>query len=875
MSRAGEKRSFVSDTRSLFGVVCNVLWVSLSQVSRLVWRCSLSEGALGEVVAEGAHDELMDRVGQRLVDELPRVLDDVAGLDEAVVDRAHGVQLRDHGRDLALVARLLLQDGPHVLAVGLVEARHGLDDGVRDLAVLDVLADLLEVALEAAQVERVVDDLEREADLRAEGLERVRRLGGRAADDARHGAERAGGAAGLVDVDRLQRVEHLGDVAGLDGLGHEVVQAGDVEALPGVAGAEDVEQQLVHLALLVERQLLEAREHGGHEVAHRAGVDRRGGAVLEVDRLSAAADDGLVLDVVDDQGADVEQLGHGDVVAAVHVILRERVHAAHENQRAPRLATAVDERAHRGEDGVADARGVGAGLGRMAAEHVLVHPLLGRVQRVHVRQGLLHDAADVLEEAAGVLVRQVVLALEEAGAVDGLALEGAVGDDAALVEAEAGDEDRRELLVLDGALDDEVEADGRARDLPLLRVLDEGRQGRPCVGPRERHVGDGGAHAGGVGEDGDLLLLAVRVAVDDVEERQLAVVVQLDREPRPRVERVLADLVLRAAELAVVPAAALDLVLLALDRDGAGDGHARDVVVEHLVDDAVQAVADRLAARDELQARLDVADWVVQRHLVDDGGRAEDVGLLRVVLRRADRDDALVVQVDGDLLVRRRDLRAGLHQAVREREAALADQLQQRRLDVLRRDAGHLRVKLGLDALRRARVEQRVGVVLLVVDLGQGPRARVEVVVRLLRRDLLLGERRLVGLREEGREEREARVVLLGDEVGVEVPPLEHAARLRLLVRHVVEVARRRGEEVLPLGQVRRVGRAVGRRARLPRLAVALALRLGGGGGGGGNVPLGLDVVSVNDSEALWVSVKGTQVCPWLGRGRRSEVVGV
>eukprot|EP01084_Bolivina_argentea_P126490 223949_1 len=769
------------------------------------------EGTLGQVVSEGTHHDLGQGVHDDTVQAGPGLLDEVTGLGQARVDGTDGVEHLDDAGDLAGVRGLLLEDSPDVLTVRLLELAHGGDDGVGHLTVTDVLTHLLEVALEAAQVQGIVDDLEGQTDLGAVVLKGVGLLLGGASDDTGHAAQSTGGTTGLVGVDGTQGVEDSLGLTGGDDVGHHVVKAVDVQTLASVAGAEHVEVELVDLEGLGIGEVVDAGQDGGHEVARGTGVDGGSVTVLQVDTLAATADVGLVLDIIDDQRTNVEELGDGDVLGAVNVLLGDGVHGADQDQATPGLATAIGEGTDGLEDGVADDLGVDTLEGALATEAVLVDPVDVGVQRVHVLQGALHVLTHVLEHTGSVLVLHEVLALKEADTADGLTLVGTLGVHATLVETGAGDEDGGELLVLEGGGDVELQVDGGDDELPLGGVLNVGVHGGPVVLVGELELGEDLAVTLGVGENGDLLLLLLGVAVDDVEEGELVVVSQLDGEPGPGVQSVAASGVIGASELAVIPAGALDLVLDALDVDGTGDGHLGDVVVVHIVDDTVLTVDLDLGLGDEGQLGGAVAEGVVGGHLVDGLGGAGH--LLLSGGGGTAGDGALVVVVDVQLVGS--DGGGLLHAAVGAGQLALLGQSQEGALSVLGLLAGELGVQALDEDLGGAVVQQGVGVVGLVLGVHQGPGAGIDE-LGLAGLVLLLS----VELTEEGGEDGELLTGLLGSQVGVVVPPLELALGLGQVVLGEVDV--------LTLGRV-----------------VGLVVVLGGSGRGGGLQDGGLALLSI------------------------------
>mmetsp|Transcript_78498 Transcript_78498/g.91772 ORF Transcript_78498/g.91772 Transcript_78498/m.91772 type:complete len:302 (+) Transcript_78498:435-1340(+) len=283
------------------------------------------KGTLRQVVAEGAHHNLRQRIRKEHVQLIPGAFNEITCLNKAIVDGTDLVEHSDHGGDFSMIVCVLLHNRPNVLAIKLVEAAHALDDGVGDLPVTNVLSDFLEVALETLKVQSIVNNLECKTQVGAEVLKGLAHVRWSISDHAGKRTKGTGSTTRLVHVDSLQRVEQTSGVTRLNDVGHHVMQTRDVKALTGVAGAKNVKVQLVHLSCLRGRQVAHTCKVRGHEIASCTRVDSRRNAVLQVDCLSSTAYHRFVLNVVNDERANVKQLRNRDVAGSVKVILVQSI----------------------------------------------------------------------------------------------------------------------------------------------------------------------------------------------------------------------------------------------------------------------------------------------------------------------------------------------------------------------------------------------------------------------------------------------------------------------------------------------------------------------------------------------------------------------
>ncbi len=103
----------------------------------------------------------------------------MAGTGEGLVDRSVALQQVDRGSERIVVDLAGLQRALPELALAIRSAPHREDDGEGDLTLAKIVTDLLaELGLAAAIVERVVDQLEGDAEIGAVGAAcRLFRLG--------------------------------------------------------------------------------------------------------------------------------------------------------------------------------------------------------------------------------------------------------------------------------------------------------------------------------------------------------------------------------------------------------------------------------------------------------------------------------------------------------------------------------------------------------------------------------------------------------------------------------------------------------------------------------------------------------------------------
>ena len=211
----------------------------------------------------------------------------------APIDSSCSTTRRDHHR----IARVRRQRRHELLALP-ARSRRGerLGHRQRDRAVGDVLGARLQVVLEAAQVEHVVDDLEGEAERLEEAADRVDLRLGAAAGDRAHARERRRRRRRLqADAWRETARSSWRESPVSTARAQLIVEPVEIDGLPGVTGAHRLEVEIVEAQLVVGRDLARAQQALREEVAGGAGVDGERLAVDEVRRRAAAAHRRLVL----------------------------------------------------------------------------------------------------------------------------------------------------------------------------------------------------------------------------------------------------------------------------------------------------------------------------------------------------------------------------------------------------------------------------------------------------------------------------------------------------------------------------------------------------------------------------------------------------
>src|SRR5690349_5194820 len=116
---------------------------------------------LEHIPPEGAQHHLRQRVLEEWLCLTPGTFDEVASLVDTRLDRPAGFEHGDHRLHYCQLLWFRAQSAPKPLTVGLVgQHPHCLRDRERNAAVGHVLASRLQVCLEPAEIQDVVDDLE-------------------------------------------------------------------------------------------------------------------------------------------------------------------------------------------------------------------------------------------------------------------------------------------------------------------------------------------------------------------------------------------------------------------------------------------------------------------------------------------------------------------------------------------------------------------------------------------------------------------------------------------------------------------------------------------------------------------------------------------
>jgi hypothetical protein len=294
---------------------------------------SFLSGTFSQITAEGTDHQLGKSIRKFTINDFPSVFNQIASFDQTVIDGTNRVELVNDRHDLAAVRSLLLEDCPDILAVSAREATKSLDDGISNLTVTDIFTDFLELAFKTLEIEGIINDLEGKADLATEVLHRVVLSGKSVSEDAGHLAESTASATSLVDVNGLESIAELLNFTSFDGLGHQVIETEDIKTLASVTSTEDIKVQVVHLELFGFRELSDTGQDWRHEVAASTSVDGSGNTVVQVDSLATTTNDRLVLDIIDDQRADVEEFSESNVVRTLEVsFASESVDGGDENE---------------------------------------------------------------------------------------------------------------------------------------------------------------------------------------------------------------------------------------------------------------------------------------------------------------------------------------------------------------------------------------------------------------------------------------------------------------------------------------------------------------------------------------------------------------
>src|SRR5262249_51532919 len=176
--------------------------------------------AIEDEPAECPQADLELRVGDERIDQLPRRFDQLACLALAGVEHAAPLDQRDALANGGFVVGLRLDDRPQPTPLRPRQLTHCFRDRRGDLSVPDVLATALAVLLEAAQVQHVIDDLERDAERFEQAAEPFGLRLAAAADERRYARERAGRRRRLQTMDREYAPLQLRAVAAFDDAGH-------------------------------------------------------------------------------------------------------------------------------------------------------------------------------------------------------------------------------------------------------------------------------------------------------------------------------------------------------------------------------------------------------------------------------------------------------------------------------------------------------------------------------------------------------------------------------------------------------------------------------------------------------------------------------
>src|SRR6185503_15535255 len=216
-------------------------WPMSGMAAKRAYGKRTSVVALEDEPAERPQADLALRVRHDRVEALPGRFDELARIALAGVERAAFVDQADGFANHALVGRTRGEDVGEPAALVARQAAHRLGDRRRDLAGRDVLAFGFSILIEAAQVEHIVDDLERHSVRLEQPADGVGLLFRAAADERRRSRERAGRRGRLQPVDREHPALEERPLSALDDVRQQRGESVDVERLAGMRRADGLE----------------------------------------------------------------------------------------------------------------------------------------------------------------------------------------------------------------------------------------------------------------------------------------------------------------------------------------------------------------------------------------------------------------------------------------------------------------------------------------------------------------------------------------------------------------------------------------------------------------------------------------------------------